>query len=207
MAAEDDKRDAIVRSALGLLMRGGPAALTFERLGAASGMSRQLVRYYFPDLEALMIALCDHLAGLYRTELVNGVAKVENKDRLNFFFDFYFGLMDDRPKPKDDQAYDALFAFAAGHEPLRERLAAQYGLLGQVVSHEIQVSYPEISGRCAQELSFLFVCLMYGHWKMVASLGHAEEHGALSREAMIRLIESYRAIPSPRTSGPLPWTR
>ncbi|ROT99430.1 TetR/AcrR family transcriptional regulator [Histidinibacterium lentulum] len=207
MAAEDDKREAIVRSAFGLLMRDGPAALTFERLGAEAGMSRQLVRYYFQDLESLLIALCDHLAGLYRSQLVSGAAEAGIGERLDFFLDFYFGLRDDRPKPKDDQAYDALFAYAAGHKPVRERLASQYGLLGQVVSHEIQVSFPEIPDRDAQELSYLFVCLMYGHWKMVASLGHAEEHGALAREAMIRLIESYRAAASERTSDPLPWAR
>jgi hypothetical protein len=56
-----------------------------------------------------------------------------------------------------------------------------------------------MSAQDANQLSYLFVCLMYGHWKMVASLGFSEEHKFVTRTAIDRLIASYAARPSKRT--------
>lgn len=38
---------------------------------------------------------------------------------------------------------------------------------------------------------------MYGHWKMVASLGVSEAHNRVSRAAMDRLIRSYAENDAP----------
>ncbi|WP_368184675.1 hypothetical protein [Aestuariibius sp. HNIBRBA575] len=46
--------------------------------------------------------------------LVSGVDTLKGPKRLQFIFDFYFDLVDDVPKPRDDQSYDAAMAFAAG---------------------------------------------------------------------------------------------
>ncbi len=172
-------------------MTEGLQALNFSKISEEAGLSRQLVRYYFADTDAVMVALCDHLAALYRDALVNGVAGLEEKHRLEFFLDFYFDLLEAPRKPRDDQAYDACFAYAAGSDSVRTNLRTQYGLLGQVLSHEIQLTYPNVSADEALELSYLFVCLMYGHWKMVATLGYAEEHRYITRRAMDRLLQSY----------------
>lgn len=165
--------------------------LSYDLIARECGVSRQLIRYYFEDPEELMIALCDYLASLYRDALVTGIAQTPDKDRLEFFLDFYFDLVDGTPKPRDDQVYDAVMSLAAGHKCVRSTLRDQYNLLGQVVSQEIQLSYPELSRTDAVELSFLFVCLMYGHWKMVASLGLSEDHKHITRRACDRLILSY----------------
>ena len=191
MDAQNEKKAAIIQAAFDVLMSRGVQALSFETAAQSAGLSRQLIRYYFKDSDALMVALCDHLAELYRSALVNGVAKIKEKSRLDFFFDFYFDLLSDDRKPRDDQAYDAVFAWAAGSDQVRSNLSLQYGLLGQVVAHEIALKWPDLSPEQCGELSYLFVCLMYGHWKMVATLGYAEEHKYITRRALDRLIDSY----------------
>lgn len=169
--------------------------LSYDAIAARSGISRQLVRYHYKDPEDLMIDLCDYLAGLYREALISEVMKSEGRDRLTTFFDFYFDLLENNRKPRDDQVYDALMSLCAGSDRVRTALRTQYSLLGQVLSHELQLEYPQLGTQGAQELSYLFVCLMYGHWKMVASLGASEEHRHVTRAAVERLLQSYLAAP------------
>jgi len=189
--AQDDKKQRVLEAAYQILATEGLQALSFSRIAERADLSRQLVRYYFDTLDAVMISVCDYLAGLYRAGLVGGLVELDETRRLDFFLDFYFGLLGDPAKPRDDQAYDAAFAFAAGCDKVRQSLKAQYGLLGQIVSHEIQLKYPALKTNEALELSYLFVCLMYGHWKMVASLGYSEDHKYITRNAIDRLIQSY----------------
>lgn len=191
MEPHSQKKAQIVQAAFSVAMEQGVQNLRFEIIAKTAGLSRQLLRYYFEDQEALMIALCDHMADVYRQALIAGAAKAENTKRLDFFFDFYFDLLADQRKPRDDQAYDAMFAFAASSQPIRKNLQGQYGLVGHVLSHEIQISYPTLTAQDCLELSYLFVCLMYGHWKMVATLGYSEDHKFITRRAMDRLIHSY----------------
>lgn len=205
MEKPTDKKAIIVQAAFDVLMNGGIQALSFETVARSAGLSRQLVRYYFSDSEALMISLCDHLADLYRNALVNGVAQIEDRNRLDFFLDFYFDLLDAHRKPRDDQAYDAVYAWAAGSEPVRTNLRQQYGMLGQIVAHEIALQQPKLSQEACGELSYLFVCLMYGHWKMVATLGFAEEHKYITRQAMDRLIDSYASRSPESVKASKPW--
>lgn len=206
MESGNDKRQQIVQAAFSVAMTQGVQALRFDVIAGEAGLSRQLIRYYFDGNEALMVALCDHLADAYRQALISGAARIDDKKRLDFFFDFYFDLLEDQRKPRDDQAYDAVFAIATGSPAVRKNLQTQYGLLGQVLSHEIQISYPDLAPQDCLELSYLFVCLMYGHWKMVATLGYAEDHRYISRRAIDRLIHSYVQKSHPASGRIRPWS-
>lgn len=170
-------------------------------------MSRQLVRHYFPDHETLMLAVCDHLAQVYRDLLVNKARSLEGPSRIATFLDFYFDLLADAPKPRDDRVYDAMFALAAHSEAIRDELAGQYQTLGQLLHQEFVVQYPELTDQSASEISYLVVSLIYGHWKMVASLGHSEEHNKVSRQAIDRLIQSYIAVPPSDSTAVKVWER
>lgn len=186
-----DTKQKILLGAFRALRSEGLPVISYDRVAESADVSRQLVRYHFKDPDDLMVALCDHLAGLYRDLLVEKAKALQGAARIEMFMDFYFGLLDDAPKPADDQVYDALLSRAAGSPPVRERLRSQYSLLGQVVGHELQLAFPELERRAADELSFIFVSLMYGHWKMVASLGVSRAHNQVTRAAMRRLIQSY----------------
>jgi len=175
-------------------------------IAAEAGLTRQLTRYYFPDLEALISTVCDDMAEKYRSKLLELVGEQEEGTRSNTFFDFYFDQLHDAPKPRDDQSYDAAFAFAAGSPKIRDALKVQYSLLGHVVSHELQLENPKLGRDGALELSYLFVCLMYGHWKMVASLGLSEDHNQVARQAIDRLIISYLKAPPESARGAPVWT-
>jgi len=199
------RKGEIVAAAFDALRAEGLPHLSYDAIARHGDLSRQLVRYHYPEPEDLMIDLCDHLAGLYRDALIAEVMKHRGRARLDTFFDFYFDLIEGNPKPRDDEVYDALMSLSAGSPRIRGNLRSQYSLLGQVLSHELELEYPRLGSQGAQELSFLFVCLMYGHWKMVASLGFSEEHRHITRGAIERLIESSLAARPDGEIRPKPW--
>lgn len=185
------KREEIVSAAYAALLKHGLPPLSYEKIAEVGGLSRQLVKYYFPDSETLMLALCDKIAAVYRDNLVRLVREAQGKDRMEIFFDFYFDLLEGAPKPQDDQVYDALFSVATANTAIREQLRSQYTLVQQVLSQELQVTYPQLGVEECDNLGYLFVCLMYGHWKMVASLGFDEACKTVTRDAIDRLLASY----------------
>jgi AcrR family transcriptional regulator len=181
----------IVDATANLLREQGPPPLSNKSIADRSGLSRQLVKYYFDEPDELVCKVCDHLADAYRIALANGVEGLDGLSRLQFVFDFYFDLVEETPKPRDDQSYDAAFAYAAGSEDVRTNLRNQYKLLGQVLQIEIKTQFPDLSLEDCAEASYLFVIIMYGHWKMVASLGLNEDHKHVARRSIDRIIDSF----------------
>lgn len=186
------RQSDIIQGAYAVLLSEGLPHLSYDRIAKASGVTRQLVRYHFPDQEALMLRLCDHLAEVYREVLIRSLSKRADTERVDVFLDFYFDLIEGTPKPRDDQIYDALMSLTARSDRVRTALRDQYTLLGQVLTHELRQQYPEIPLPACEEIAYLVVVVMYGHWKMVASLGFSESHGRVSRRAIDRIIASYR---------------
>lgn len=189
--AVQDKKTQILRAATRLLAQRGLQDFSYETLAKQAGLSRQLVRYYYDDMDALVSDLCDHLGNAYRQTLVTGVVDVGQVERLKFFMDFFFDLAEGYPMPDDLQVYDAMMAYASGSKQLAGRMRGQYQTLGQVMMHELAIAHPDLPGEACEELSFLFVSMMHAHWSFVASLGYARAHGGLARKAMDRLIASY----------------
>ena len=185
------KKTEILSAAANLLSQRGIQGFSFENVADEAGLSRQLVRYYYPDLETLIVELCDHLAGTYRDILVTGIVEIGEVERLKFFLDFFFDLADGHPMPVNLEAYDGMVAYAVGSDALKDRMCGQYRLLGQVMVHELAIAHPELTSSACEELSFMFVSMMHAHWSFVASLGYSREHSVLARQAMDRLIESY----------------
>lgn len=202
-----DKKAQILRAATILIKERGLQSLSFEAVAHQAGFSRQLIRYYFTDLDMLIVALCDYLGSGYRDLLVVGIIDVSQVKRIDFFLDFFFDLADEHPMPDNLAAYDSLLAYAVGSDVLRDQLCDQYLTLGQVIIHELAIAYPELDGRACEELSFLFVSMMHAHWSFVASLGYARDHGRLTRRAIDRLIASYVADPSPTPGVERAWAR
>lgn len=187
------RRPEIVEAYYQAIKTSGVSLPTNDQISQQAGMSRQLVRHYFPDTEELMLALCDWLAASYKQALMKGIIAADTSRRLNLFLDFYFDFLAEKglEKPKDDSVYDALFAAAGTNEAVRKNLREQYTLLQFTVAHEVQISHPELPQSACEELAFLVVSLMYGHWKMVASLGFSTTYNRVSRQAIDRLIASY----------------
>ncbi|MCY6381943.1 TetR/AcrR family transcriptional regulator [Hoeflea prorocentri] len=203
----EDKKTQILNAATRLLTAQGLQTLSFEAVANEAGLSRQLVRYYYSDLDVLMVDLCIHLQKVYQEVLVTGIVEVAEVERLGFFLDFLFGLSADHPMPDNLEAYDALFAYSVGSAALKERLCEKYKTLGQVIVHELAIAHPGLDHAACQELSFLIVSMMHAHWSYVATLGFSPNHNRLARGAIDRLIASYvedsTAVPSMET----PWSR
>jgi len=202
-----DKKRQILFAAATLLKTRGLHALSFETVAAEAGLSRQLVRYYFADIEALMVDLCDYLGNAYRDILVAGVVEIQQVNRLKFFLDFFFDLAEEHRMPENLEAYDALIAYSVGSPSFRDRMCLQYKTLGDVMTHELQITYPKLAGAACEELSFLFVSMMHAHWSFVASLGYSRDHNRLTRRAMDRLIASYLSEETHKPALEKAWSR
>lgn len=201
-----NKKTQILEAATAVLREQGLQALSFETVAKEAGLSRQLTRYYYSDLDTLMVDLCGHLQKVYQDAMVGGIVKVAEVERLEFFLDFLFGLAVDHPMPDNLETYDALFAYAVGSQPLKDRLCDKYKLLGQVIIHELSVAHPSMDHLAQQELSFLIVSMMHAHWSYVATLGFSPDHNRIARSAVDRLIASYVEGPPANSSG-TPWSR
>lgn len=190
---QDVRRPEIVQATFAALKKNGLPLPSYDQIAREAGMSRQLIRHYFPNPEDLMIALCDALAMAYRECLMRGILKANNTERLSMFLDFYFGFLSDQglDKPADDAVYDAVFALATGSERIRRALYEQYNILQYTIAHEVQISNPTLNQKACREIGFLFVSLMYGHWKMVATLGFDKAYNHVTRAALDRIIRSY----------------
>lgn len=206
-SGEQDKSQRILAGAVALLARDGLQALSYESLAKEADMSRQLLRYYYPDLDTLIAALCERLAIEYREILVSGIVEVKQVNRLSFFLDFFFDLAEGARMPDKLEVYDALIAYSVGSDAVRARMCDQYKTLGQVIIHELAIAHPELDGRACEEISFVFVSMMHAHWSFVASLGYDREHGKLARRAMERLIRSYLVNDTLSPMDVRPWTR
>lgn len=190
----DIRRPEILQAVFRVLAREGLPMPSYDVIAREAGISRQLIRHYYPEPTAMMIGLCDRLAAAYRDMMMKGIIASGSTERLQVFLDFYFGFLEGKGlvKPADDAVYDAMLSLAAGSPEIRRTLKDQYTLLHFTISHEVQISFPDLPQRACQEIGYLFVSLMYGHWKMVASLGFPASQHRVAREAMDRIIESYR---------------
>lgn len=204
--ATQSKKAQILDAATNVLRDRGLQALSFETVAKEAGLSRQLTRYYYADLDTLMVDLCGHLQKVYQDAIVGGIVKVAEVERLDFFLDFLFGLSTDQPMPDNLETYDALFAYAVGSRQLKDRLCDKYVILGQVIVHELSVAHPSLDHAAQQELSFLIVSMMHAHWSYVATLGFSPDHNRIARSAVDRLIASY-VDGAPATSSGTPWSR
>lgn len=190
-----DRKTHILKATTKILNEKGLQELSFESVANEAGLSRQLVRYYFSDLDMLVSELCDYLGNVYREMLVAGIVEVGQVERLRFFLDFLFDLADGYSMPANLEAYDAMIAYAVGSEPVRDCLSGQYKTLGQVIAQELAIAHTELDGPSCDELSFLFVSMMHAHWSFVASLGFSRQHSRVMRKAIDRLITSYTNEP------------
>lgn len=202
-----EKKTQILDAAAALLARDGVQALSFENVAHEAGLSRQLLRYYYSDMDVLVGDLCDHLSGVYQRLLISGIVDIGQVERLDFFLDFFFGVAQDHPMPAELETYDAMVAYSVGSPLVREKMCAQYRVLGQVIVHELAIAHPSLKGAACEELSFIFVSMMHAHWSFVASLGHSRDHNRLARNAFARLIRSYLDDPSGVPAMEKPWSR
>lgn len=88
---------------------------------------------------------------------------------------------------------------------VRQSLRDQYRLLGQVLAHELQLAFPSLGQQTSNELSNVFVSLMYGHWTMVASLGLDAQCNRVARAAMSQLIRATTADDRESIDNPAVW--
>ena len=187
------RRPEIIEALQKSILADGIGLPSYDQIAKHGDMSRQLIRHYFPSEEEMVLGLIEALQNAYRDCLVQTAIAAIDGRRLQVFLDFLFDFMRDRglPKPADDNIFDAILSYANTHKPVQEKLLAGYELVQMTIAHEIQVSHPELPQSGCKELGYLVVATMYGHWKMVRTVGFSDEYSRVARASMDRLIEYY----------------
>jgi AcrR family transcriptional regulator len=190
----DIRRPEIIQAAVKAISENGLPMPSYDTIAQQAGMSRQLIRHYFPEPEALMVAVCDALASAHRILLVRGIHQANSAQRLPLFLDYYFNLLtkEGLGKPADTAIYDAVMSLAANSKAVRDKLREHYNILQHTIAHEVQLSNPTLNQKACAEIGFLFASLVQGHWRLVATLGFSESYNRVTREAIDRLIQSYK---------------
>ncbi len=88
-----DTKAHILLAAFSALKSDGLPVLSYDRIAEEANLSRQVIRYHFSEPDDLMVALCDHLAGVYRDRLVANAQDLSGPLRIDMFLDFYFGTL------------------------------------------------------------------------------------------------------------------
>jgi len=189
----DIRRPEILEALQKSLLTEGMSFPSYDQIASHGDMSRQLIRHYFSNSDDMAVALCEMLEQTYRDLFVKSAILPGDRTRLALFIDFYFNFLSDKgiSKPDDDKIYDALLVYAGRHEPLREKLHMGYQLAQMTFAHEIQITYPDLPQRACKELGYLVIATMYGHWKMVRTIGFSDDYTRIARDAVLRLIDSY----------------
>ncbi|WP_439816786.1 hypothetical protein [Zavarzinia sp. CC-PAN008] len=192
--ATTERKAELVQALLHAIDRHGLTLPAHDLIAQEAHGAREALLRSLAQSDELLIAACEHLADIYRDTLLMGIVEAQAPERLSLFLDFYFDFLSAKglPKPADDRLYDALLALAATSPALRASLRGQYELLQHVIAHEVQISHPMLGQAACREIGFLFVGMMIGHWKLVASLGFSESWNQVTRRAIDRLIESYK---------------
>ncbi|WP_308917553.1 TetR/AcrR family transcriptional regulator [Jannaschia sp. LMIT008] len=195
-------RDQIVEGAFAALLRHGLPNMSFDRIAQMAGTSRQLVRYHFKDHDTLMLAVCARLEAEYKDAIRSCLAlPTGDRSRLDLILDFHFDLVGAVPKPADERVYDALMSRAAESAPVREALRRQSVALGRFVSDAVAREHPSLGADRCDEIAYVFVATMYGHWKLVRTLGLSERHREVARDALDRIIASHLATADAPAAG------
>lgn len=63
-----DNKNIILDGAFATLKKHGLPMISYDRIAEAAGLSRQVVRYHFPDQEDMMVALCAQRRSLRATQ-------------------------------------------------------------------------------------------------------------------------------------------
>ena len=189
------RRPEIIAALQKAILVDGISLPSYDQIAKHGEMSRQLIRHYFPNEEEMVLGLVEALQNVYRDCLVQTAIAAVDSRRLQLFIDFLFDFMRDLglPKPEDDNVFDAIFSYANTHKPVQKKLRAGYELVQMTMAHEIQVSHPELPQSGCRDLGYLIVSHMYGHWKMVRTVGFSEDYSRVARDAVNRLIDSYLA--------------
>lgn len=197
------RRPEIVAAMRRVLEKSGLSMPSNDEIAVEAGMSRQLIRHYFPKPEDMPVELAKALVLEYTSLLSQGVVYAGTVSRLDIFLDFYFCQTpsDGPQKPADDSVYDALMTLSVDNPALREELMSQYTRLATLFSHELHILYPQLGMAAAQELSGAIVALIVGHGKLSGSLQANVTRGCVLRGQIDRLIHSYVMDPPSGTEA------
>lgn len=201
MKTPKNPKSQIVQGAIAHLDAQGPPYASYANIADAANLSRQLMRYYYPEPDILMLEVCDTLAEAYRSALSESSAQFDGSAKLDYILDFYFGLTD---QPAGHSGYgcaDALTAHAAGHEKLKSAMREKYTLMGQALQLEIKVAYPDLTLRACAELAYLCLCILQGNRKLSGSLGMDKAHSQIARKSIDRMIKSFQSNPVAMSDG------
>lgn len=183
----------IVRAATQVFIKHGVTPLSYELIATEAGTTQNIIRSFYPDPQDLAIDLCNQLSVRFDERLDLELRTIRKAERLDHLLNFYLDLPSrlNKPERRDDQIITALMALSAKSEDIQQELRNYYQSMQERIAKTIKASFANIKPRHCSDLSFQIVCLIYGHWKMVASLKFSQQQNLIARAAIDRLIVGF----------------
>lgn len=183
----------IIRAATQIFVKHGLSHLPYELIASEAGTSKEAIRSFYPDPEDLAMDLCGRISAWFDEGLEKEFKKLPKAEQFTSLMNFYLGLPSKLSKSKrdDDQVINALMALASKSEDIQTELRDYYTTMQNRIAYSIKRSFSDLKPKQRDELAFQIVCLIYGHWRMVASLNFSEQYNQVARACVDRLISTH----------------
>jgi AcrR family transcriptional regulator len=188
--APNFRREEILSATYTALKKYGLASISYDLIAEQAQTSRQLVRHYYPDAEALMVDVVASFTEQYQSLVMDNVVSGNATQRLSTLMDFFLGSATEQNSPTASSS-DSLFALAVTSHRVRDALHTTHQVLADTFATELLFSYPMLDLKTRTEIGFLFVVLQTGHWRLLSSLGFSQHYASEARLAMEEIIDSY----------------
>ncbi len=187
----DKRRPEIVEAAIRSISKNGLPAPSYDKIAEEAGISRQLIRHYFPNPEAMMVELCSGRPDVYRAWFNELCRSVPPRDHFKTLLDVYFTQMDVDPAGKRGKTalFDAMMCLAINSETIRTNLRDQFSEYQELIANVIATSFPALSAETCRELGFLILGLVFGHSRMVAMLGFSTDYNQVVKQAIEDMVK------------------
>ncbi len=127
----------------------GLEGTTLERLAAAAGLRRSLIRHHIGNRDQLLVAWVDRAVGRYSEDLKALLVSLPTTDRSQTLVRSLFGW----PRTRPDRVMDRIVATAAEHDEARDRIARFVEEMIDLLADELGTCYPHASRRACLEVA------------------------------------------------------
>lgn len=194
-ACSTETVDAILKSALAILIEEGAGAFTIRRIAARAGMRVGNVSYHFPRKEMLIQIMLDEMMSSYSNKLDIMVRQpdLSDEERLRVVI---IMCLEDIAGQRTTHLFTELWALANQNESVAERLQEFYGKVHAVIGEYVSAINPHLSPDEVHGLSLFISASMEG---ATPFLGFAKPWAAdmptfiaLAVRSMVDLVKSIK---------------
>lgn len=170
------------------ILRDGLQGSTLERVAEEAGLSRQLVRHFVGNRDAMIVALAQSMADDFERLFEEIQAAVGRRKRVATLLDMFFAAPD--PRDRDDSlVFDAMIAEARRLPEVEAIVGTWFASFNALVADVLAQEYPDAKPAARKEVALGVVSLLFVV-DSFQTLSDARGHRRRAKAAAKRLVAS-----------------